>query len=182
MTLPTSIIAKPSIDISHHRIHEGNHFIVHKVTLAVPVAPPKYFLIIPPPPQPDGTVIEMHLIFEIAADVGGTLELFENPVVASVGTKPLIIVNNNRRSTTASLCQVFEDPIITSDGTSILFQERKGNALPGDVSLGEFKRDDEELILHQDDNYILKYVPLAVANITFELNWYDNRPGSPVPI
>ena len=179
MTLPVSIVARPEIDISHHRIHEGNHFVVHKITLGVPIAPPKYFLIVPPPTQPDGSIIEMHIIFEIASDVGGTLEVFENSTVTANGT-PLDIINNNRRSSTTSLCQVFEDPTVTADGT-LLFQERKGTAT-SEAELGEFERNDEEFILHQDDMYTLKFVPLAVANITMELNWYDNRPSSPIPI
>lgn len=179
MTLPVSIISSPGLDIAHHRIHEGNHFVVHKVTLAVPIAPPKYYLIIPPPVQPGGTIIEMHLIFEIDSDVGGTLEFFEGSTITANGV-PLDIINNNRRSTTTSLSQIFEDPTVTSDGT-ILFQERKGTALT-EAELGEFDRNDEEFILHQNDNYILKFTPLAAANITMELNWYDNRPSAPVPV
>lgn len=179
MTLPVSIVAKPELDVSHHRIHEGNHFIVHKVTLAIPVAPPKYYLIIPPPTEPNGNVVEMHLIFEIDSDVGGILEFFENSTVTANGT-PLDIINNNRRSSTTSLSRIFEDPTVTADGT-LLFQERRGTATT-ETELGEFERNDEELVLHQDRTYTLKFVPLAVANITLELNWYDNRPSSPIPV
>ncbi len=179
MTLPVSIVPRPELDIAHHRIHEGNHFVVHKVTLLVPALLPKYFLIIPPPPQPDGSIIETHIIFEIDSDVGGTLEFFENSTVTALGI-PLDIINNNRRSSTTSLSQVFEDPTVTADGT-LLFQERRGTATT-ETELGEFERNDEEFVLHQVDMYVLKFVPLAVANITMELNWYDNRPSSPIPI
>lgn len=185
MTVPTSIVARPSVDIAHHRIHEGNHFIVHKITIGVPAAPPKYFLIIPPPPQPNGTIVEMHLLFELYSTTGGTLEFFENPTATIVGASPLTIVNNNRRSSTLSLCQVFENPTVTSDGT-LLFQERKGIA-GTEVELGEFERNEEEIVLHQLDTYLLKFVPIVsvpipTADITMELNWYDNRPSSPVPV
>lgn len=179
MTVPTIIAPRPSIDIAHHRIHEGNHFIVHRIATFPPSPIPKYFLIIPPPTQPDGTIIEMHLIFELDSDKGGTLEFFENPIVTGNGTF-LDIINNNRRSSTVSLCQVFEDPTITSDGTK-LFEETGGTTTTG-VDLGEIERNDEEFVLHQDFSYILKYVPLGPANITMELNWYDNRPSSPIPI
>jgi hypothetical protein len=180
MTLPVSIVAKPSVDLPHHRIHEGNHFTVHKVTIGVPIAPPKYFLIIPPPPQADGSIIEMHLLFYIYSTDGATLEFFENPTVTNPGTSlGTYIINKNRRSSTTSLCQVFEDPAITNDGT-LLFQERKGK--PGiETELGEVERDEEEMVLHQVDTYILKFVPFAAADITLELNWYDNRPSSPIP-
>lgn len=180
MTIPTSIVSKPTIDITHHRIHEGNHFMVHRIATGIDIVTPKYFLIIPPPIQPDGTVIEMHIIFEVVTDKGGTLEFFENPTVIDNGAE-LTIINNNRRSATPSQAQIFEDPIVTNDGVP-LSQQRGGTAAIG-ITLGEFSRDDEEIILHQADTYILKFTPLADgANITMEINWYDNRPSSPVPI
>lgn len=180
MTLPTPIISQPQLDIAHQRIHEGNHYFVHRIVTGINMANPKYFLIIPPPVQSDGSIIEMHLIFEVVTDIGGTLEFFENPTVTNNGTE-LKIINNNRRSSTTSLAKIFEKPTVTNDGTS-LFEERAGTTTNG-AELGEFKRDDEEIILHQTDTYILKFVPLADgANITMELNWYDNRPSSPIPI
>ena len=179
MTLPVSIVSKPSIDIAHHRIHEGNHFLVHKVSLALAALVPKHFLIIPPPLQPVGSTVEIHLIFEIDSDVGGTLEFFEGSTVTANGVA-LDIINNNRRSTSTSLTEVFEDPTVTVDGTK-LFQERIGTATTP-IEIGEFDRDDEEIILNPNFLYTLKFTPLAAANITMELNWYDNRPSSPVPI
>lgn len=178
MTIPTSIISTPSIDIAHHRIHEGNHFVVHKVSTGI--VAPKYFLIIPPPPLIVRDIVEMHLIFEIDSDMGGTLEFFEDPIITSNGTA-LTVINNNRRSSTTSQVEVFEDPIVASDGNS-LFQERKGTVTT-EAILGEFERDDEEFILDPTSVYIMKFTPLgAGANITMELNWYDNRPSAPVPI
>lgn len=180
MTVPTPIIPRPDIDIAHQRIHEGNHFFIHRIATGINMANPKYFMIIPPPVQPNGSVIEMHIIFELMTDIGGTLEFFENPTVTSNGTE-LTIINNNRRSSTLSLCQIFENSIVTNDGTS-LFAERAGTTTSG-AELGEFERNDEEIILNQADTYILKFTPLANgANITMEINWYDNRPSSPIPI
>lgn len=180
MTIPISITSKPQLDIAHHRIHEGNHFFVHRIATGINMANPKYFLIIPSPVQPDGSVIEMHIIFEVMTDIGGTLEFFENPIVTNNGTE-LTIINSNRRSSTTSLCQIFENPIVANDGTR-LFEERAGTTTTG-AELGEFERNDEEIILHQADTYIMKFTPLADnANITMEINWYDNRPSAPIPI
>jgi|SRR3989304_6810428 len=181
MTLPTSILSRPSIDIAHHRIHEGNHFTVHKISTGI--VAPKYFLIIPPPVQLGGRTIEMHLIFEVDSDMGGTLEFFESPTITDNGIDlSSIIKNNNRRSSTTSQVTIFENPTVTNDGTP-LFQQRKGTATTG-TELGEFRRSDEEFVLNPSDKYILKFTPLGItgANITVELNWYDNRPSSPVPI
>ncbi len=177
MTLPTSIISQPNIDISHHRIHEGNHFMIHRISTGINV---KYFLIIPPPTQSDGTVIEMHLLFKIKSDIGGTLKFFENPTITNNGNE-LTIINNNRRSSTKSLAQIFEDPVISTDG-KLLTEERGGTTTTG-TELGETDRREEEIILNQNDKYILKFTPLANgANITSEIDWYDNRPSSPIPI
>lgn len=186
MTLPTSIVARPSINISHQRIHEGNHFTIHKVTAGV--VAPKYFLIIPPPPMVVGEIVEMHLAFQVYSDIGATLQFFEDPIITSNGTKPVTVINNNRRSSTTSAVNVFEDPTVAigGDGT-LLFEERIGTITTNDVIIGEIERDEEEFILDPASVYILKYIPLTPlppggANITMELNWYDNRPSSPVPI
>lgn len=180
MTIPTSIISRPAIDIAHHRIHEGNHFLVHRITTVV-FGSSKYFLIIPPPLQTTGSTVEIHLIFEVSSDVGGTLEFFENSTATTAGATGLNPINNNRRSISTSLTYVFENPAVTADGT-LLFEERGGSAALSSVSLGEFERDDEEIILNPIYMYLLKFTPFAAANITMELNWYDNRPGAPVPI
>ena len=117
MTLPVSISPKPMIELAHHRIHEGNHFLVHKISLGINIASPKYYLIIPPPSAGTNT-IEMHLIFEVDTDIGGTLILFEGSTIADNGTA-LTIINNNRRSSSSSEVNVYEDPTVTTEGTSI---------------------------------------------------------------
>lgn len=183
MTLPTSIVARPSIDIAHQRIHEGNHFAIHKIVTGI-VTPTKYFLIIPPPPLVVGEIVEMHIAFQVYSDIGGTLQFFENPIITSNGTA-LTIINNNRRSSTTSEVNIFEDPIVTSDGT-LLFEERRGTITTNDIIIGEFERDEEEFVLDPISMYILKYIPLTIplggVNITMEINWYDNRPSSPAPL
>ncbi len=177
MTLPVSISPRPMVELTHHRIHEGNHFLVHKISLGINIASPKYYLIIPPPSAGTNT-IEMHLIFEVDSDIGGTLLLFESSTIEDNGTA-LTIINNNRRSSSTSEVNVYEDPTVTIEGT-LIFEERKGTATT-EAEIGEFIRDDEEFVLHPDKNYLLKFTPLADnANITMELNWYDNRPSSPI--
>lgn len=178
MTLPLNIVPKPTLELSHHKIHEGNHFTVHKITTA-PGPGPKYFLIIPPPVQPDGSVIEIHIIFEIdliTAGVGGTLEFFENPTIAGPGAT-LNTVNNNRRSATISQVQVFEDPAVTFDNPPSLFEGK----ISGPGAVGEFSRNEEEFVLNELFNYVLKLTPTAFpSEMNLDLNWYDNRPSSPV--
>jgi hypothetical protein len=179
MTLPLNIVPKPTLEIQHHKIHEGNHFTVHTTT-SVPASTSKYFLIIPPPIQPDGSIIEIHIIFEVdvLAGVIGKLEFFENPTITGNGT-PLNIINNNRRSPTLSQAQVFEDPTVTFDNPPPLFTANT----PGTGGVvGDFNRDEEEFLLNENFNYVLKFTNTDLANptdINLDLNWYDNRPSSP---
>jgi hypothetical protein len=181
MTLPISIVSTPSIDVSHQKIHEGNHFFIHKISLGINIASPKYYLIVPPPTAivPSDT-IEMHIIFEIGTDIGGTVKTFEGATITASGTE-LTIINNNRRSSTPSFAHIYEDPIIAPLGEGIqIFEERSGTVTAG-TKIGESYRSEEEIILNPDKKYLIKFTPLADgANITAEINWYDNRPSSPV--
>jgi len=115
MTVPVSIVARPSLDIAHHRIHEGNHFVIHRITKALTTV--KYFLMIPPSGNPSITT-QIHIIFEVLSDGGMTLELFEGGTVSSNGTQ-LLPRNSNRNSTTPAFMTVLENPTVTSDGTGI---------------------------------------------------------------
>lgn len=182
MTLPTTIISRPHIDIAHQRVHEGNHFFVHRIFRDVNIANPKLFLIDPPSQAiiPSDT-IELHLIFEIeSTNIGYTLEFFEDCTITDSGTA-LTIINNNRRSSTSSLTGVHENPIISTEGTK-LFEQITGTATSGGVA-GEFERNDEEIILRPGSHYLIRITPLADGLIgNAEFNWYDNRPSSPVPI
>jgi hypothetical protein len=115
----------------------------------------------------------MHIIFEIVTEPGGILRLFEDSTIITTGLV-LDIVNNNRRSSTSSLASVYENPTFTNIGT-LIFEHAGGTPFAG-AELGETERDDEELVLHPGKNYIFEYTPYGPATITFELNWYDNRP------
>lgn len=177
MTLPVPIVSKPSIELAHHRIHEGNHFMVHKMYINV-VAATKYFLIIPPPvPANPNDTVEMHLIFEITTEPGGTLQLFEGSTVTINGA-PLVINNNNRRSSASSLVSVYDGPTFTNIGTLIF----EGASAISGGEIGETDRNDEEFVLHPAKKYIFKFAPYVVApatiTLTFELEWYDNRPST----
>lgn len=182
MTLPVSIVPRPTLQLSHHRIHEGNHFNIHKITTDLNLTITKYFLIIPPTIQiPPSATVEIHLTFEIVTDTGLQFEFFED-AAASNGSQ-IMPVNNNRNSPTSALTQVFEDPIVTSDGTK-LAEERIGTATSGGT-IGEADRDEDEFILKIGSMYLIKITALfplgpQSTNITAELDWYDARPSSPI--
>lgn len=180
MTLPTTIISTPQLDISHQKIHEGNHFDVHIVRTGINIVSPKNILFIPPASATIlSNTIEIHLIFSLTSNTGATIEFFEGTTVTNNGTA-LNIINHNRRSFLTSLCEVFENPTVSSTGTSI-FVIRTGTATSaGNLIL---RRDEDEYVLHPGTNYLLRITPLADnTDMTIVLDWYDNRPSSPVPV
>ena len=178
MTIPTTIISKPQIDISHQKIHEGNHFDIHIVRTGINIVNPKDILFIPPISAviPSDT-IEIHLIFSVTSNTGVTVQLFEGTTATDNGIA-IDIINHNRRSSLTSLCEVFENPTVSDTGISI-FIFRAGTATSaGNLAL---RRDEDEYILHPSTNYLLRITPLADnTDMTIVLDWYDNRPSSPV--
>lgn len=186
MTLPTSIIAGPIVDLNHHSIHEGNFFSTHTISRGLLIANPKRFMFvspheIPPPFTPETT--KVHLIFVISCDLGVKIEFFEDTIVTANGAV-VPIINQNRLSTTQPLGQVFENPTIFSEGT-LIFSQIVGSTTTGGTG-GLVDRDEQELILKVSTEYLLKITPLidvpGGTNITTHFKGYDARPSSPVPI
>ena len=186
MTLPTSIVANPRVDISHHRIHEGNFFSTHTVSTGLMIASPQQFLFISPsmaPPPFSADTVKVHLTFVVSCDLGVKIEFFEDTIVSTNGTA-LFIVVQNRNSTTPPLGQVFDGPTVVSDGT-LIFTEIVGSTTTGGTG-GLVERDEQEFILKIGTNYLLKLTPLidvlGGTNITTHFKGYDARPSSPVPL
>lgn len=179
MTLPVSIIARPELELAHHRIHEGNLFHINIINTNLQIANPKYFLFVSPSQDPVLTdTTKVHLIFRVTTNPGILLEFFEDSIVSNNGTA-LPIINHNRNSTTQSLGKAFENPTVVSEGTRI-YIELVGTATVGGMSLSA-NRDEDEYILKIQTNYLLKITPLVDGVSTTTLfDGYDARPNSPV--
>lgn len=181
MTLPTSIVAKPNVRISHHRIHEGNFFSTHTVHTGLLVANPKLFQFDSAPVATDPQeTIEIHLTFVVSANPGIKIEFFEDMISTFDGI-PISIINQNRNSTTLPVAAIFEDPIVTSEGT-LIFSQIVGLTTIGGTG-GLLRRDEQEFILKVATRYLLKITPLIDGtDITVHFKGYDARPSSPIPI
>ncbi len=183
MTLPTSIIANPRVNLSHNRIHEGNFFSTHTISRGLLITNPKRFLFISPsivPPPLTADTIKVHLIFVVSTNPGIKLQFFEDTIVSSNGVV-VPIINQNRLSPTIPVSQVFQDPIIVSEGT-LIFSQFVGSTTEGGTG-GLVNRDEQEFILKIGTNYLLKVEPIIDnTDITTHFKGYDARPSSPIPI
>lgn len=176
MTLPTSIVARPRVDLPHHRIHQGQMFNLTTTATGLPAAIPKFYF----GPSPPITLAVAHTIFIITVNPGAIFELFEGGT-ASGGT-PLSSVNNNRNAQPSFIRRsFFEDPIVVSEGTK-LWEEIIGSTTTGGVG-GPKERDEDEIITKPSTNYILKITPLANnTNLTVEILAYSQPgPGAFIP-
>lgn len=171
MTLPTSIIAKPKVELAHHKIHEGRMFILTTIAQNLSANIPKFYFGTSPPIQ----IASAHVIFIITVNPGAIFELFEG-AVASGGTQ-LFSVNNDRNNPVVATGTFFEDPIVTSEGTK-LWEEIIGTSTTGGIG-GPKNRNEDEIITASATNYLLKITPLTNnTNLTVEIPAYSQTgPG-----
>lgn len=162
MTLPTSIIAKPRVDLPHHRIHESRYFYVTSTVIGLPAGIPKDFIAVSPPV----TISLAHAIFIVTVSPGAKFEIFEETVVSNIGTS-VPAINSDRTSGVISTGLFFEDPTVVSVGTKI-WEELIGSTTTGGTG-GPKNRDEDELILKPITNYLLRTTPL-VNDTLFSLN------------
>jgi hypothetical protein len=170
MTLPTSIVARPRVNLPHHRIHEGRMFILTTTATGLPANIPKYYFGTSPPAQ----IATAHVIFIITVNPGVIFELFEGAVTS--GGIQLFSVNNDRNNPVLATGTFFEDPVVTFEGTTKLWEEIIGSSTAGGTG-GPKDRDEDEIVTASVTNYLLKIVPLANnTNLTVEIPAYS-QPG-----
>jgi hypothetical protein len=172
------IIAAPKVDIAHDSIHKGAFFSTHNISTGLTVANPKQFLYIASQscPIPANTT-QTHFRFIVSCDLGVKVEFFEAPEISSNGT-PIDIINQDRNSSQPDDDSMFEDTVVTSDGTK-LYEELIGSASSGGTG-GLLIRDEDEIILKIGTAYLLRITPLVDnVNITTHTRHYDARPNIP---
>lgn len=179
MTIPSSIIAEPGVQLSHHKIHEGPFVMSQIVSTNLQIANPKYILLFSRPAViPPTNTLFIHLIYSVSSSLGITTEFFEDPTFSDKGT-PVAAFFNNRNFGVVAPGGQFENPTVISDGTR-LYIERIGSTITGGKG-GPRNRDEDETILKLNTFYLIKVTPLVDGvDITIKTNAYSNR-AAPVP-
>lgn len=155
-----------SIDLAHYKVHEGEHYTVSDHDADVDIAGPKYWHIITP-----GSNIKLHAKIALLSDQAGLVEFFENPTVTNNGTI-LPSYNNDRNSIRATSGTFYYDPTVSSDGTRI--DTSWIGAYNQKTRVGGDTRRQAELILKQNESYLLKFTPEADdAKVTMLTEYYE---------
>jgi len=153
-----------TVELEHHKIHEGKHYTCQVYDEDVDKASDKYLLVRSP-----NSTTRIHFTFNSVSALAGTIFFYEDPATSSTGTL-LTTYNNDRNSTSLASLEIFEDPGVISDGTNILVNIMAADAKK---SGGATKRGDE-FILKQNTDYLIRYDTVADNNrITVCNEWYE---------
>lgn len=157
-----------TIDVVHHEVHEGDHFLATDIDTDVDTGAAKYWRITTP-----ATSKRAHLILRYASTGAGTWEFFENPTTNAAGTQ-LTMVNSNRNSATTATTVFYYDNTTTSDGTRLWADRTGSNGTGLTRNSGSGGREDE-LILKENEDYIIKFTPDADnTGVVLNVSWYEH--------
>jgi hypothetical protein len=159
-------MATATIDYAHNEIHAGSHFTFDSY-LSLTKAGSGQLLIITP-----NTTKWSHLFIEIDTTAGDVvMEFTENATVTEVGTAATIY-NNSRNSTTTNGTLIYLSSTVTA-GTTVLKKKYMGSGKSG---YGGVNRNEDEIILKQGTNYLLKFTEqnIAACQVNFILEWYEH--------
>lgn len=156
------------IDYEHHEIHAGSHFFYYDYDGDVDTTAPKYYRL-----TTANTTKWIHIQFGLQSEGSGTWQLFENPTINAAGTTATVF-NNDRNSLTASTLTVAYDATTTNDGTQIKVW-RTGSGTNAPSRAGSESRSSVEIILKQNEDYVLKFTPDAdKAKTKVEFLFYEH--------
>ena len=145
-----------TIDIEHHKVHEGKHFFL-KTWQDVGQGNTVYFMFRTP-----NTSTRIHARAHIAGEVEFTIGLYENPTLTADGT-PVTMLNNDRNSANTPSLLAFSGPTVTDDGTPLRLT-KIGSNRDDTVSPGA----NYEIIAKQNEEYLFK-----ITNDANTTGWID---------
>jgi uncharacterized membrane protein (UPF0182 family) len=161
--------ATVTITSQHHEIHAGNAFSAVISDGSVDIASPKYVRITAP-----NSTKRVHLHYEVTADAGYTMELYENPTLNAAGTA-VAIINKDRNSSKTSDVTVTQDATTqapNNDGT--LLESHIGGSSGFFSQTAGSSESRRELVLKQGEDYIIKITVTGNGTaVTIGLSWYE---------
>ncbi len=155
------------IDYPHHEQHGGKSFTV-QASRADSTSVLQFIITTP------ASASWAHLITTFFTEEDGIYSIIENPTVAAK-TGTTTAYNRNRNSGTAAAVVIHSTANTLSGGTTI-WERHGGNdtgAAPGSGALGEGDGR-QEFILKQNEEYWIKCDPVAKANASLILDWYEH--------
>lgn len=165
-TTELKTLSEIRLDFAHHKIHEGNSYVVSDVNDLANGASFDYLLTTP------NTTVWAHLFLVIQSEAEASYILYENPTITLAGTG-MTAYNRDRNSSNTATTTVEHTPTVGAVGTQI-FEEHWGVAIGGGIA--GINRGLKEFVLKQNEEYLLRVTnETASANqVSVILNWYEH--------
>lgn len=157
-----------AISFEHHMIHKGRTYRIVDFR-EISNAAPKNLLF--RSPGPEGPFIHM-LWVNLITEAEFEINIFRSPTVTNDGTPISTIFNADDNVLDSPMLQVFEDPVISADGTRFAgIALGVGGGTPGQA------RDSNEFIMRASTDYLYRIAKRASGTdfVTFQIAWYESR-------
>jgi len=156
------IHAPVSIDVLHHEIHEGGLFTGGTVvsvngTLAFSFTA--------------GPSLYPHFIHRVECEGAGSLTLYENPTIGTVGNV-LDVWNHKRSSSGTSTMVMYAEPAVSNVGTWRTTKIFGGTGVGGATQAGQNERGNE-IIFDNDQEWLAVVETGGALLLNYEATWYE---------
>ena len=151
-----------TIDYAHHEIHDGSYFKA-SATSDLSINNTLDFLLVTP-----NTTKWGHFFFTVENESEADMKVYEANVLTSNGTA-VSAINKNRNSATTASITAFLYPSIGSTGSQI-YTWHSGSGRGG----GGSDRNDDEWILKQNSNYLMRITATAAGWVAIRAAWYEH--------
>lgn len=153
---------------AHRQIHDGNAFHFAEVLSLGSAAIGSYVLTAP------STTKQAHLSVAAQGFFGFTYDLYKGGD-RTAGAAVTAVNRNGNSDTAAGLSISKAGTVGTTDGTKIDTRVAGAAAVAGALAIGS--RTDDEWVLDQGVQYVLKLTSAAAANsVSVQLGWYEATP------
>jgi hypothetical protein len=158
------------IDYAHHETHAGSAYLVIYSVLAGDTD------VIEVRIQTPNSTKWAHMLMSVDSSLAATAEIIEGTTKTHVGGNALVGLNRNRNSTNTSGLTICHTPAGAADtGTPIITQYLGAATVAGKGNSGGNAGGREELILDQNNDYLIRVTSRADANaMTITLDWYEH--------
>lgn len=153
----------------HHKIHEGEHYIVASYS-QLNVGASLLFGV-----QTANEEEEVHMTFGFVSTGQTTFEIWEG-CTYDTSSSVVTPVNSNRNSSNLSSASVQKSASVTSWGTKI-YEQKIGIADNPVKSIGGDHRASDEMPLRVNTKYIYRFLSTSASNIiSYRGIWYHEKP------
>ena len=157
------------VEYSHHEIHGGSAYFVIYSALADDTDVIEIRI------QTPDTTKWAHMTIDIEAALAATVEMWEPTTKTHEAGNVLTALNRNRNSTNTSGLTICHTPGGAQAGAATITEYVGAATVSGRVSAGGHAGGRNELILDQNNDYLIRVTSRADDNaLTIVLDWYEH--------